>query len=105
MAVTVDGETPLGEILLSRADRDHEAELAYAVGARHRRQHLAIRTVEVITDYGLHTLGMTHVLLRIPVENIASSAVAHALGFHLNDAGPTAREGVRYGLLTWRRSK
>ncbi|MEV6844577.1 hypothetical protein [Actinoplanes sp. NPDC051411] len=48
---------------------------------------------------------MTRILLRIPAENTASSAVAHAAGFHLDNTGPTTREGVRYELLTWRRSR
>jgi RimJ/RimL family protein N-acetyltransferase len=42
LAITTDGRQARGEILLYRAGEDgQDAELAYAIGARHRRQRLA----------------------------------------------------------------
>jgi RimJ/RimL family protein N-acetyltransferase len=102
LAITTDAHAPLGEILLSRAEQHWAVELAYAVGPHHRRQQLASRAVQVITDYAFDTLAMREVLLRIPTDNAASSAVARRAGFRLNDRGPITREGVRYKLLTWR---
>jgi RimJ/RimL family protein N-acetyltransferase len=102
LAITRDGTTPLGEILLFRAEDPHAAELAYAVGAQHRRQHLASRAVQLITDYAYRTLAMNTVLLRIPAANTASAAVARTAGFHLDPGDPTTRNGVRYPLHTWR---
>jgi RimJ/RimL family protein N-acetyltransferase len=101
LAITTDGDTPLGEILLFRTDRDRAVELAYAIGAQHRRQHLATRAVRLITDYAYATLAMRQVLLRIPADNTASAAVARAAGFRLDGSGPITREGVRHELLTW----
>jgi RimJ/RimL family protein N-acetyltransferase len=101
LAITTDGATPKGEILLSRTGDADNAELAYAIGSHHRRQRLATRAVQLITGYAYTELAMNQVLLRIPAENIASAAVARAAGFRLTDAAPITRENARYPLLTW----
>ncbi|MHA4820102.1 GNAT family N-acetyltransferase [Streptomyces aculeolatus] len=101
LAITTDGHQPLGEILLFPTQTPGEAELAYAIGARHRRQRLTARAVQLITDYAYYTLHMQRILLRIAEANTASVALARAAGFHLTDAAPTTREGARDELLTW----
>lgn len=102
LAITTDGHQPLGEILLFRAATgDNDAELAYAIGAKYRRQRLAARAVCLITEYAYTTLAMDRVLLRIPAANTASAAVARATGFHLTDVPPVTRESARDHLLTW----
>lgn len=105
LAVTTDERTPLGEILLSRTSSDEPgryAELAYAIGAAHRRRGLATRAVRLMTDYTCRVLDVHQVLLRINPANTANVAVARACGFELTGIAPIARDG--YGpLWTWRR--
>lgn len=99
LAITTDGHTPLGEVLLMVTDG--EAELAYAVGAVHRGQGLAPRAVRLMTAYAYNTLAVQHIVLRIDPANAASESVARATGFHLTDAAPITRDAAR-NLLTWR---
>ncbi|MGW2354581.1 GNAT family N-acetyltransferase [Actinacidiphila glaucinigra] len=97
LAITTDGQQPLGEILLVPADTGETyAELAYAVGPRHRRRRLATRAVQLITTHARTYLGVRHILLRIPEQKTASAAVARAAV-----APPTTREGARDLRRTW----
>lgn len=103
LAITTDGRTALGEVLLSPTGPDgRHAELAYAIGAEHRRRGLATRAVRLLTAYADQHLGMAEVILRIHPDNAASAAVARATGFRLTDAEPITR-GDSEPLLTWRR--
>ncbi|MEU4833715.1 GNAT family N-acetyltransferase [Streptosporangium sp. NPDC023615] len=106
LAVTEDGREALGEVLLFlRPGEAQVAELAYAIGARHRGRRLAARAVEVMARYAATSLGMRGLALRVDPANEASVAVARATGFHLTDAEPETldRRGDRVTLLTWRR--
>jgi RimJ/RimL family protein N-acetyltransferase len=103
LAITTDGYEPKGEILLARTgDHGRGAELAYAVGPRHRRQRLATRAVQLITTYAYDVLAMKQVILRIAHHNQASTAVARSAGFELTDSEPITREGSLHPLHTWR---
>jgi RimJ/RimL family protein N-acetyltransferase len=106
LAVTTDGHAALGEVLLVRREEDgrQAAELAYGIGAKHRRQRLAARAVELMTRYARDTLAIDRVILRIAPENTASEAVARTTGFHLTDEEPIVRErpnGRSVRLRTW----
>jgi RimJ/RimL family protein N-acetyltransferase len=107
LAITTDGHTPRGEILLfptgpgGRDPHGRHAELAYAIGAAHRRQGLATTAVRLITSYAYQQLGMEHVILRIHPDNTASTALARATGFDLTDVDPI-EHGAAGPLLTWR---
>lgn len=104
LAITSDGQNAQGEILLFRTDADdHEVELAYGIGARHRRRRLAVRAVELMTAYAYDVLAMRRIVLRIDPENAASVAVARATGFRLTGDDPVIKEphGRRVSLLTW----
>ncbi|WP_424639612.1 GNAT family N-acetyltransferase [Embleya sp. AB8] len=120
LAVTVDGGEACGEVLLFRADDGAPVdlgsddavsepaptlvgEIAYVIGARHRRQGLAARSVRLMTEYALRDLGADAVILRIAPENAASEAVARSAGFRRTDAAPVVRErpGRRVVLHTW----
>ncbi|MFF5264989.1 GNAT family N-acetyltransferase [Actinomadura viridis] len=101
LAITTDGHQPMGEILLFRTGVPGEVELAYAIGAAHRRQGLAARAVQIIIGYAYDVLAMNQILLRIAPGNTASVAVARSTGFHLTSAPPLIREGSRDSLLTW----
>jgi RimJ/RimL family protein N-acetyltransferase len=91
LAITTDGQTPMGEVLLVRREEDgrHAAELAYGVGAKYRRQRLATRAVELMTRYAHEASAFDRVILRIAPGNTASEAVARASGFHLTDENPS----------------
>ncbi|MEV0200061.1 GNAT family N-acetyltransferase [Nonomuraea sp. NPDC050691] len=102
LAITTDGAAPLGEILLFRTGTVGEAELAYAIGASHRRQRLASRAVRLMISYACDALALTRLLLRIAEDNLASAAVAGRCGFRLTDAAPLARQAAQDPLLTWR---
>jgi RimJ/RimL family protein N-acetyltransferase len=112
LAITTDGHTPQGEILLFRArgsdltpDTADTAELAYAIGPRHRHQRLATRAVRLITDYAYTTLGFTAVVLHIAAANTASIAVAHATGFRLTPEPPLTLDTARDPLMTWQHAR
>jgi RimJ/RimL family protein N-acetyltransferase len=102
LAITTDGGTPLGEVLLNR----QTGAIGYSVGAAHRRRGLALRAVRLLTEYALGTLSRPEVLLEIEPDNAASIAVARAAGFHVSGAEPVAVEdkGRRYTLISWVRA-
>ena len=98
LAITTDGEHPLGEVLVTS-----EGELGYAIGARHRGQGLAARALTLLRDYAHDELGLAVLRLRIEPDNSASAAVAAKAGFRRN---PSTSEGVEnkgraYTVETW----
>lgn len=104
LAITVDGGTPLGEVLLFGMDvRLREAELGYLVGAAYRRRGLASRALNLLVGYARSTLRLNRLLLRIDAANAASCAVARRCGFRLADDPPIVQEGPhgRTDLQTW----
>jgi RimJ/RimL family protein N-acetyltransferase len=104
LAVTTDGHTPLGEVLLfatgpdGRDARGPDAELGYAIGVTHRGQGLAVRAVRLLTGHAVGALAVRRVILRIDDGNVASERVARSAGFRLVDEPP--RDGEP-GLRTW----
>ncbi|MGK5530779.1 GNAT family N-acetyltransferase [Streptomyces sp. URMC 129] len=104
LAITIDGLTPLGEVvLLPDEDGRREVELGYTVGRAHRRKGLAARALRVLTGFAHRELAPARVVLRIDRDNVASAAVARAVGYRLTDDEPMARDGAhhRFTLLTW----
>lgn len=101
LAITVDGGTPLGEVMLRRTAGG--AELGYAVGPAHRGQGLAARAVRVMAAYAFEQLGAEQVFLELEAENSASVAVAAKTGFGLLGKPLIAGEekGRPYALQTW----
>lgn len=104
LAITVDGGTPLGEVLLFGMDEGlREAELGYLVGAAHRRQGVATSALTLLIRYARSVLRLRRLLLRIDSANLASCAVARRCGFHLVGEPPIVQQGP-YGptsLDTW----
>lgn len=85
LAITVDGVTPMGEILVFRTDLEPGVgELAYAVGARHRGRGLATAGLRLLSEYA-RTLGLTGLCLKIGSDNPASETVAARAGFVRTD--------------------
>jgi RimJ/RimL family protein N-acetyltransferase len=104
LAITTDGEEPLGEVLLFGMDVGlREAELGYLIGARHRRRGLATAALSLLIGYARGTLKLNRLLLRIDPANTASVAVARRCGFRITEDAPILQEGP-YGpssLDTW----
>lgn len=104
LAITTDGRTPLGEVLLFAAAQDgSQVELAYGIGAPHRHQGLASRAVRLLLPHAFGDPSVRRAVLRIEPANAASAAVARGTGFQLTDEPLVVREGggrsVR--LRTW----
>lgn len=99
LAVTVDNEQALGEVLLNR----EAATIAYGIGAAHRGRRLAVRAVQVLTEYAHTELRLARVYLEIEPDNHPSNGVARAAGFRLTDDAPkpVSDKGRDYTLLTW----
>lgn len=104
LAITTDGSTPLGEVLLFGTDEPSVCELAYAVGAAHRGQALAARSIVGVLPLA-RTAGYRSARLRIATDNEPSQATAAAAGFALTDELLVRRERKGYvlHLATWRR--
>jgi RimJ/RimL family protein N-acetyltransferase len=104
LAITVDGEKPMGEVLLFGVDAGRrEAELGYLVGAPFRRRGLAAAALALLSGYAHSSLGLSRLLLRIDPGNTASTAVARRCGYRLTGEPPILQEGP-YGpssLDTW----
>lgn len=99
LAITVDGQQALGEILLGLSTRS----IGYAVGRAHRGQRLATRAVRALTEYAHDELAVAEVILEIEPDNAASAAVARSAGFQLSEAAPetVSDKGRTYELLRW----
>jgi RimJ/RimL family protein N-acetyltransferase len=102
LAVTSDGDAPLGEVLLFDP-AGGGAELGYAIGAAHRGRGLARAAVLALVDHAAASLGLSTFLLRIPPANAASQAVARACGFEPTGAPLVTRaaKGREVELETW----
>ncbi|MFJ7589363.1 GNAT family N-acetyltransferase [Streptomyces sp. NPDC097617] len=101
LAITVDGDAPLGEVMLKRAPEG--TELGYAIGPAHRGRGLAARAVGVMAAYAFEQLGADQVILELEAENAASVGVATRAGFRLLDLPLITGEekGRPYALQTW----
>ncbi|MDI3408010.1 GNAT family N-acetyltransferase [Streptomyces cavernicola] len=107
LAVTEDGATPLGEVLLGSLGAERPAgavTLGYAIGAAHRGRRLAARATRLLTEYAHTTLGLDRIRLQIEPDNAASVAVARAAGYRRRaDVPPTrgSQKGRTYLLEVW----
>ena len=104
LAVTADGDQPLGEVLLFNVHSvPYEAELGYLVGRPYRRRGLATAALSLLTGYALDTLRLRRLLLRIDRGNSASTSVARRCGYRPAGEPPIEQDGP-YGpatLDTW----
>ena len=98
LAVTTDGERPLGEVMVTST-----GTMGYALGARHRGQGLATRALTLLRDHAHDVLGLPVLQLEIEPDNEASIAVARASGFSLVPGATRSGEskGRRYELHRW----
>ncbi|MGW0826589.1 GNAT family N-acetyltransferase [Streptomyces sp. NPDC002845] len=104
LAITTDGQPPLGEVMLFRGAADErDIEIAYGVGPAHRGKGLASKAVRLVTEYAVRHTGARRVVLSIEEGNTASEAVAKATGFELTDDDPVVRtsKGREVVLRIW----
>ncbi|MEU0034679.1 GNAT family N-acetyltransferase [Streptomyces sp. NPDC006333] len=99
LAITTDGRQALGEILLNRAT----GGIGYVVGAAHRGQGLAARSLRMMIDFAHTTAGLPRVILEIERDNHPSIAVARSSGFRRSKSPheTVTDKGRTYDLLTW----
>jgi RimJ/RimL family protein N-acetyltransferase len=99
LAITTDGERPVGQIMLNLASH----MVSYVVGADSRGEGIATRALALMSSYARETLGIPVVGLEIEPGNAPSTAVAKRCGFSRSDRPLEEVEdkGRRYALETW----
>ncbi|MER5886142.1 GNAT family N-acetyltransferase [Streptomyces sp. NPDC001941] len=99
LAITADGGSPLGEVLISTS----QGTMGYAVGPAHRGRGLAQRAGRLLVDYAHRVLGLSPVRLEIERDNAASIAVARAMDFRETGEAPTPvyEKGRSFSLYSW----
>lgn len=104
LAITTDGLTPLGEVLLFPTQTPGVCEFAYAVGAAHRGRHLAARSIAQLLPMA-KAEGYGEARLVIATDNLASQRVATQAGFNqMNEPlQRRARKGYVLHMGTWER--
>ena len=105
LAITRDGQQPLGEVLLFPTDLADMCEFAYAVGAAHRGCALAARAVTALLPLA-KAQGYRSARLRVAVDNLASQHAARGAGFEAT-TDPLARrerKGYVLDMATWTRA-
>ncbi len=104
LAITEDGRTPLGEVLVFPGGDEDSVELAFAVGADHQGGGLARRAVQAVLALASNA-GASRAELVIAVDNVRSQRVARATGFRLSGQPLTERrrKGFVLTMATWQR--
>jgi len=102
LAVTQDGGTALGEVLIFDQGGG-VAELGYGIGLAHRGRGLAARAVRVLIGEAATSWSYRHFRLRIEPENAASVRVALDCGFARTVEPPAEMEskGRRIRIAVW----
>ncbi|MEU6924083.1 GNAT family N-acetyltransferase [Streptomyces sp. NPDC046631] len=81
LAISADGHQALGEVLLNCATGS-------IVGAAHRGQRPAVRTLPTMTEFAYTTIALPRVILEIEPDNHPSIAVARSAGFYPTSSAP-----------------
>jgi RimJ/RimL family protein N-acetyltransferase len=104
LAITVDGRTPMGEVLVFPGGTEVAVELAYAVGADHQGRGIARRAVNGALALASKA-GASTAALVIATDNVRSQRVAQATGFRLTEQPLTERrrKGLVMTMGTWER--
>jgi RimJ/RimL family protein N-acetyltransferase len=106
LAITADGRTPVGEVLLFGCDGDASAgEFAYALGPSFRGLGYASRAVALVIPWAAEVLQLRTLRALISSQNEPSRRVAEANGFAPFDGPLTVRrrKGREVVLATWER--
>lgn len=84
LAITTDDEEPIGEVQLWPTDDSLMCDYAYGVGSRYRGQRLATRAMLATFPLAV-SQGYERARLRVPIDNVPSTAVARRAGFELTE--------------------
>jgi RimJ/RimL family protein N-acetyltransferase len=105
LAITRDGDAPLGEVLVFPGGREHSVELAYAVGAAHQGRGLGRQAVAAALTLATEANARMAELV-IATDNISSQHVALATGFRQTGDSPTQRQrkGFVLTMARWERT-
>ena len=97
LAVTTDGDEPMGEVMLMST-----GHLGYVLGPRHRGKGLAAGAVVLLRDHA-HDVGHDVVRLEISAGNEASERLARRTGFHVvpGVTEVVVQKGRTHRLRTW----
>lgn len=101
-----DDGAMLGFAAIVQLDLDgREGEIGYMVDRPARGRGAATRAVELITAWGLSTLGLERLELRIHPENEASMRVAERAGYRLDGVlrSLAFKDGLRTDAAVWSR--
>ena len=98
LAVTTDGDEPLGEVMVMST-----GHLGYVIGPRHRGRGLAVRAVVLIRDHAHEAMGHDVLRLQISAANEASNLVARRACFRLvpGEDEVVVDKGRTHRLQTW----
>jgi RimJ/RimL family protein N-acetyltransferase len=104
LAITRDGDTPLGEILLFPGGGEDSVEFAFAVGAAHQGRGVGRQAVEAALALAAKSNGGMAELV-IATDNLSSQRVALATGFRMTDDSLTQRQrkGFLLTMAKWKR--
>jgi RimJ/RimL family protein N-acetyltransferase len=104
LAITLDGNEPIGEVLVFPGRSEGSVELAYAVGAAHQGRGLARQAVEAALALATKSSASMAELV-IATDNISSQRVALATGFCITGDSPTQRQrkGIFLTMARWER--
>jgi RimJ/RimL family protein N-acetyltransferase len=105
LAITRDGDAPLGEVLVFPGESEHSVELAYAVGAAYQGRGLCRQAVAAALTLAVEA-NVQMAELVIATDNISSQRVALATGFRQTDDLPTQRQrkGFVLTMARWQRT-
>jgi RimJ/RimL family protein N-acetyltransferase len=98
LAITLDGDAPLGEVLVFPGGSNGSVELAYAVGAAHQGRGLGRHAVEAVLALAAKSNSGV-VELVIATDNVSSERVALATGFRMTGVSPTQRRRKGFVLI------
>lgn len=103
LAITRDGNEPLGELLIFRLDGNPTLEMGYSVGPAHRGAGLAARAVRLAADEIAARWGVRRFRLMIAPDNAGSRRTATTAGAVLLSLPLVTRSGPRGSveLETW----
>lgn len=79
-AICLDG-VPVGHMSLMYIHE--EPEIGYWVSSEVAGQGIVTKAAQALTDFGIKTLGLQKIVIRVNPENIASNRVAEKLGYTL----------------------
>lgn len=83
----------VGHISLMHINDGKDPEIGYWVAEGISGRGIASRSAEVLTDFGLKSLGLDHIVIKADPKNLASNKVAENIGYKLHSQAEDERTG------------